>query len=61
METIKCPTCPACDTEPRIVISPVQVFCGNDDCPVATWDTTQSRNSNLDTITFHVFPRNVTG
>jgi hypothetical protein len=53
MSPLLCARCPLCDHEPRLVVSPEQAFCGNDDCTAFCWNMTMSRQWNLDKITEH--------
>ena len=46
--TAGCPLCPLCDEGPLWVLGGgTQAFCGNDACPVLTWNPTKSRDENL--------------
>lgn len=53
MTTILSPVCPVCSQPPVFALSPVQAFCGNDDCPAFCWDMTRTRTENLDGVTYH--------
>lgn len=37
------PYCPGCGRRPTLIVSPVQAFCGEEDCLVFSWDLTASR------------------
>lgn len=40
------PDCPRCGRPPTLVVSPVQAFCGNEDCDAFCWDMTRTRAEN---------------
>lgn len=46
MTVIREPDCPRCGQPPTLVVSPVQAFCGNDDCDTFCWDMTKTRAEN---------------
>jgi len=51
MAEILTPRCPLCGQPPLWVLGGgTQAFCGNDGCPVLTWDPTVSRAANLLTM-----------
>lgn len=41
------PNCPVCDQPPKLVISPTQAFCSNDDCRALMWDPQQPADVQL--------------
>lgn len=46
-EEVLCPRCPMCDQPPGLVVSPLQAFCGNDDCAAFCWNMTWTRAKNM--------------
>lgn len=40
---IKEPDCPGCGQPPKLVISPLQAFCGNEECGTVCWNQTMTR------------------
>jgi hypothetical protein len=50
MPEILTPDCPMCGEPPMMVFGGgTQAFCGNDYCPVFTWDPSKSRDHFLET------------
>jgi hypothetical protein len=46
--TIRCPLCPLCGWPPAFVLAgAVQAFCGNEACPAAAWNPSETAAANL--------------
>lgn len=47
--------CPKCGQPPRMVMSPQQAFCGNENCDVFNWDMTSAKEDFQANVTYHCF------
>lgn len=47
---IKQPTCPWCGAPPGLVVSIVQVFCGNDECAAWAWNPSRTAVDNIASV-----------